>query len=283
MPLKDPEANRAYWKAYHIAHAEANCKRAKDWYEANKHDPEVRARRAAYNEKWKAENREHHLAAVRRRKRAAMADPVRAARVRLATRTAWRRRTAVLKGIVAEAKAAGCSQCTETDPTCLDFHHRDPTTKSFTIGKAIQRSVRPEVLRAEIAKCDVLCSNCHLKHEASLRPGRQFRMPSESERDAERRREKETRWEPLLARAWTDGCTLCPEAGHPSCLVFHHVDPARKRFMVMQYRNCALRGPVVEEMWKCIVLCENCHRGVHNGGLALPQIDLDVYWRERLA
>ncbi len=111
--------------------------------------------------------------------------------------------------------------------------------------------------------------------------GRLARMPSERPRDAERRREKEERWEPLLARAKALGCTLCPE-DTPVCLVFHHVNPKRKRFMVASYRSRALRGPIVEEMLKCVVLCANCHRRVHNGGLVLPRLNLAAYWRKRL-
>lgn len=65
---------------------------------------------------------------------------------------------------VAEAKAAGCSSCGETDPTVLDFHHvRGP--KLFTIGSGAKR-VGVATLRAEIAKCEVLCANCHRRAHA---------------------------------------------------------------------------------------------------------------------
>jgi hypothetical protein len=44
----------------------------------------------------------------------------------------------------------------------LTFHHRDPSEKSFGLcdGKAERRSWKE--LRAEIAKCDLLCANCHM-------------------------------------------------------------------------------------------------------------------------
>jgi predicted HNH restriction endonuclease len=53
----------------------------------------------------------------------------------------------------------GCSVCGESRWYCLDYHHRDPSTKSFTIG--VNRRVSMEDLLAELEKCDVLCANCH--------------------------------------------------------------------------------------------------------------------------
>ena len=45
-------------------------------------------------------------------------------------------------------------------PVCLDFHHRDPSLKAFSISVRAP-DVSLEVLLIEIAKCDVLCANCH--------------------------------------------------------------------------------------------------------------------------
>ena len=56
-----------------------------------------------------------------------------------------------------------CTICGEADFRCLDFHHRDPSMKEFCIGRASSYS-HVRVLE-EIAKCDVLCSNCHRKAE----------------------------------------------------------------------------------------------------------------------
>ena len=42
----------------------------------------------------------------------------------------------------------------------LEFHHRDPTQKKFSIAmKGHCRSW--ERVKAEIEKCDLLCANCH--------------------------------------------------------------------------------------------------------------------------
>ena len=42
----------------------------------------------------------------------------------------------------------------------LEFHHRDPTQKDFTISKIKNRSFDMKV-KQELDKCDLLCSNCH--------------------------------------------------------------------------------------------------------------------------
>ena len=53
--------------------------------------------------------------------------------------------------------------CGENHPGCLDFHHLDPKTKELPISQVAQRGWgRARILR-EMAKCKVLCANCHRK------------------------------------------------------------------------------------------------------------------------
>lgn len=55
-----------------------------------------------------------------------------------------------------------CIVCGEARAVCLDFHHRDPATKRFSVTRALKTgSCSKESLDAEIAKCDILCANCH--------------------------------------------------------------------------------------------------------------------------
>ena len=69
---------------------------------------------------------------------------------------------AKLRALVDAAKANGCLSCPETHPACLDFHHRNPSEKSFNIGLTLGRvSIRR--LKLEMAKCNIICSNCHRK------------------------------------------------------------------------------------------------------------------------
>ena len=59
-----------------------------------------------------------------------------------------------------------CLICGETEPVCLDFHHKNPNEKDFTIGKHVSRS--KENLLMEINKCVCLCANCHRKVHAGI-------------------------------------------------------------------------------------------------------------------
>lgn len=83
-------------------------------------------------------------AAMREDNRTQLRD---AARVRMATFKAGKR----------------CELCGETHPACLDFHHVDQAQKLFGITEAVTRGYSDSVIWAEIAKCRVLCSNCHRK------------------------------------------------------------------------------------------------------------------------
>jgi hypothetical protein len=53
----------------------------------------------------------------------------------------------------------GCALCPMRDPRCLDFHHlRDKTSN---VSRACRQGWSLARLDAEMAKCTVLCANCH--------------------------------------------------------------------------------------------------------------------------
>lgn len=60
-----------------------------------------------------------------------------------------------------------CRYCGETCPQALDFHHRDPSEKAFSLSAQLESFSRKRIL-AEIAKCDVVCANCHRKLHAGV-------------------------------------------------------------------------------------------------------------------
>lgn len=64
----------------------------------------------------------------------------------------------VNRAIVLEAFKDGCVDCKTMDFRVLEFDHL--SDKEFMIGSKLGY-IGPDRLRAEIAKCDVVCANCH--------------------------------------------------------------------------------------------------------------------------
>ena len=79
---------------------------------------------------------------------------------RLAANKRWReRKNQEFKSFKRTLK---CSRCPEDHIACLDFHHLDPTTKEKSVSK-VAKDWSLERLKKEVAKCIVLCANCHRK------------------------------------------------------------------------------------------------------------------------
>ena len=77
----------------------------------------------------------------------------------------WRRRA---KRRLVEEAGGRCQICGyDRYMGALQFHHIDPSQKSFLLSmRGCTRSI--EKLRAEAAKCQLLCANCHAEVEARL-------------------------------------------------------------------------------------------------------------------
>lgn len=98
-----------------------------------------------YMRKWYSENKQKHIAYVKNRY------------------------TNLFQWIRDYKAERGCSICPEKHPACLDFHHRDSTQKEIEISNAISmKGWCKDRILVEVAKCDILCSNCHRKlHDLS--------------------------------------------------------------------------------------------------------------------
>jgi len=101
-----------------------------------------------------------------------------------------------------EQKRKPCMDCGLCFPSCcMDFDHRDPSTKNHHVGHLIMR--KTELMAAEIEKCDLVCAVCHrirthnrkhpdqqIVNPHSVRPARPASSPSEQSLVAVRHRRK---------------------------------------------------------------------------------------------
>jgi hypothetical protein len=62
--------------------------------------------------------------------------------------------------LIHQIKSGPCADCGDTfDPICMDFDHRPGEVKSFNLSTGYRHSA--EAVLSEIAKCEVVCANCH--------------------------------------------------------------------------------------------------------------------------
>lgn len=91
----------------------------------------------------------------------------RAACIARAVMNTAKKRAAMREVVMTHLRANPCVDCGEPDPVVLDFDHRDPETKLQGVGDMCHRAKETLVtLKAEMAKCDVRCANCHRRRTA---------------------------------------------------------------------------------------------------------------------
>jgi hypothetical protein len=162
--------------------------------------------------------------------------------------------------LLRELRARPCADCRGSfAPHQMDFDHRDGTVKRFTVmsGGAMLRST--SALLDEVAKCDVVCANCHRirtweRHVARRLP------PTGRSRDIERKREYWRRQARMLDCIRQVPCMDCGRRFPPCAMDFDHRDPGSKRSAVMRMIGRAGTARILDEVARCDIVCANCHR-----------------------
>jgi len=62
-----------------------------------------------------------------------------------------------------------CQECGFSHPGALQFHHRKTETKRYNISIIVAQAYSMKTILKEIAKCDILCANCHSIHHFETR------------------------------------------------------------------------------------------------------------------
>lgn len=174
-----------------------------------------------------------------------------------------------------------CDQCGEEHPATIEFHHVE--SKEFDVSIMVNHGYSKERIMAEIAKCKVLCANCHVRThfdtpeiwEQGTKNTTEFANVEtvdglrQSFPDREAAPSKyEYR---AMVRIWVfeykrlhGGCTRCKE-DDPICTEFHHTKQSQKEFSVGKLiDNGPSQQRLMQEIKKCELLCRNCHRLEHS-------------------
>jgi hypothetical protein len=70
----------------------------------------------------------------------------------------------------------------------------------------------------------------------------------------------------ILVNTFGGKCQICGYKENLSSLSFHHIDPNEKEFNISKYSNNKTYSfEFLNELSKVILVCENCHREIHNG------------------
>jgi predicted Zn-ribbon and HTH transcriptional regulator len=168
--------------------------------------------------------------------------------------------------MVRTLKARPCADCgLQFAPHQMDFDHRDPASKSFVLAAGRVGLMNERRVLAEVAKCDVVCANCHRTRTRRQHQDRlAARGPSQarSPRIAELRR-KWRRDAAFLDALRNVPCTDCGGRFPPWSMEFDHRDPATKRFEVTRIVGkigATTMARVLAEIDRCDIVCTNCHR-----------------------
>ena len=162
-------------------------------------------------------------------------------------------------------KSVACKDCKLTfAPHVMDFDHRDPSSKSFEISFAVNKTTCPwSRILTELAKCDVVCVCCH-----RLRTWSTPKNPIDARRQ-------------LIVELKNVPCADCRMTFHYCQMDFDHVRGEKIREVPLLKNRMA----ILTEAAKCDVVCANCHRErsqiASKGSHRLDPKNIDMTWRRR--
>lgn len=140
--------------------------------------------------------------------------------------------------VINQLKDVPCLDCGGSYLPCvMDFDHRDPSTKCSDVTRILAKGNWQKVLD-EIAKCDIVCANCH-----------RLRSWQPSQKTGRKRQ--------ILRDLKSTPCVDCGGVFHYSQMDFDHL--GEKLAPVSRLTGVSL-GDMLLEVGKCELVCANCHR-----------------------
>lgn len=149
-------------------------------------------------------------------------------------------------------KTGPCTDCGLKFPTyCMDFDHLNPTEKRLDVSLLVRRGWSWENILAEVAKCELVCANCH-KARTHARQWRDKPETATSKRDR--------KYVEAHREAKSKPCTDCGVQLHFFQMELDHRDPSSKIERVSSLAHDRNMQKLLDEIAKCDVVCSVCHR-----------------------
>lgn len=211
-------------------------------------------------------------------------------------RLVWRRYAGLVrKAILKYLQKHPCVDCGETNPIALEFHHLK--NKKYNIAPLIGKGCKLSRIMSEIAKCDVVCANCHKKRTAKQQNWYNMKTKKccnckeiKSVKLFNKRGTGYNSWckkccnkyhkkyysntraihyeittrrrivlrQKLLEYLKEHPCVDCGES-NPITLEFHHLK--NKKYNIANIiKYVSSWDTVLKEIAKCDIVCSNCHK-----------------------
>ncbi|MCW3039380.1 MAG: hypothetical protein JWM31_1285 [Solirubrobacterales bacterium] len=150
---------------------------------------------------------------------------------------------------------AACADCGTRDTVVMEFDHLDGKVES--VARLLGGGANPARLDAEIARCEIVCVNCHRRRTAT-RGGHRRGAERWWETTPPAGRARARNVAIAYSRLETSGCTDC--GTHALCVLeFDHVGGKTANVSTLAWEGCS-EARLHEEMALCAVRCANCHR-----------------------
>src|SRR6266568_1551595 len=136
-------------------------------------------------------------------------------------------------------------------PDCLDFDHRDPTTKHRSISFLAKHNCAITTIMKEIEKCDLVCVNCHRKRTYNQQSTQSKKYPKQRNQIA------------MVNSYKILPCIDCGNTYETYQMDFDHIPGTQQKIatisQMINWRSFT-NQEIIDEISKCELVCANCHR-----------------------
>jgi hypothetical protein len=163
-------------------------------------------------------------------------------------------------------KPAYCKYCEVEIPR--ESHKHQPSVCQKCKGNRVRKKKKTQQKKLAILVDEKTCAHCSVTKKAS-----EFYSISKRNKNVlysyckdcarVRQREKSVEVKQQCVDYLGGKCEMC---GYNKCLKaleFHHKDPTQKDFQISARRLAVFGDKLKNELDKCMLLCANCHREVH--------------------